>query len=89
MGVVERSVTVRNELGLHLRPSGEFVKLAATFQCNVLVSKDGGDAVNGKSILGLVTLGAEAGSQLTIRGDGEDAEHAVVALSRLVERGFA
>lgn len=88
MAVVERSVTINNELGLHLRPSGEFVKLAAKFACSVLVSKDGGDAVNGKSILGLVTLGAEPGSELTIRGDGDDAENAVRALADLVERGF-
>ena len=85
---MNRSVVIANELGLHLRPSGEFVKLAATFRCDVRVSKDGGDPVNGKSILGLVTLGAESGSHITIRGDGDDAEDAVVALARLVEAGF-
>ena len=81
-------MTVVNDLGLHARPAGEFVKVASRFESDVLVTKDG-EPVNGKSILGVMTLAAERGSQLTVRAEGVDAEHAVAALERLVAAGFS
>lgn len=87
MAIIELNVTIVNELGLHARPAAEFVKMAAKFESTVEVTKD--DAtVNGKSILGVMTLAAECGSTLTIRSEGSDAEGAVHALSELVKRGF-
>ena len=87
MAVVERVVTIVNELGLHARPSAEFVKLASKFSSDVSLVRDG-NAVNGKSILGVMTLAAERGTPLTLRAEGEDAEEAIRSLEELVARGF-
>ena len=87
MAIKENSFEIVNELGLHARPAAAFVKMASSFACEIVVSKDD-TPVNGKSILGVMTLAAEHGSSLTIRADGEDAEAAVDALGTLVRRGF-
>lgn len=87
MTAVERTVEIVNPLGLHARPAAEFVKIAARFTAEISVAKDG-YAVNGKSIMGVMTLAAECGSSITIRAEGEDAEEAVDALAALVQRGF-
>ena len=88
MSLVERTVTVVNDLGLHARPSAALVEVAGQFKCAVNISKEGGDPVNGKSILGIMTLAVEHGSALTIHCEGEDAEDAAEALAALVGRGF-
>ncbi|MGD2151960.1 MAG: HPr family phosphocarrier protein [Gemmatimonadales bacterium] len=82
-----RDVTVANVYGLHARPAAEFVKLAAKFESEILVSKDGLE-VNGKSIMGVMMLAAEKGSTIQIRARGADAREAVEALVRLVADGF-
>jgi phosphocarrier protein len=86
--VVERVVAIVNPLGLHARPAAEFVKVAGRFEAEIHVEKDG-MAVNGKSIMGVMTLAAECGSSLTIRTVGGDAEAAADALVALVRRGFS
>ncbi len=83
----ERRVTVINELGLHARPAAEFVKLASRFESHIRVAKDG-QPVNGKSIMGVMTLAAECGAELTLRAEGVDAEAAVTALEDLVAKEF-
>jgi phosphocarrier protein len=83
----EQVVSIVNPLGLHARPAAEFVKLAARFRADVEVEKDG-MTVNGKSIMGVMTLAAECGSAIRIRTSGEDAEAALAALVDLVARGF-
>lgn len=83
----ERLVTVVNELGLHARPAAEFVKLAGRFNSEITVAKDG-EPVNGKSIMGVMTLAAECGAELTLRAEGADAEVAVAALEALVANEF-
>ncbi len=85
--MIERSVTIRNELGLHARPAAKFVRLASSFKSAVEVEREG-QAVNGKSIMGVMMLSAECGAVVTIRADGDDAEAAVEALHRLVDGGF-
>jgi phosphocarrier protein len=87
MGIAESSVRIVNDLGLHARPSAEFVKLAGKYRCEISVAREG-MAVNGKSILGVMTLAAEQGATLVIRAEGDDAEAAVTALEKLVARGF-
>ena len=87
MTVSERLVPIVNPLGLHARPAAEFVKLAARFRADVQVEKDG-MTVNGKSIMGVMTLAAECGSAIRIRTSGDDAEAALDALVDLVARGF-
>lgn len=76
-----------NSLGLHARPAAEFVKTSARFKAAVLVRKDGLE-VNGKSIMGMMMLAAERGSELYIRAEGDDAEQLLAALVALVAAGF-
>lgn len=83
----ERTVTILNVLGLHVRPSAEFAGMASKFQSRVSVVKDG-QAVNAKSSIDLLTLAAVAGTQLLLRAEGEDAGAAVEALVRLIESRF-
>ncbi len=83
----ERRVTVVTELGLHARPAAEVVKLAGRFKSEITVAKDG-EPVNGKSIMGVMTLAAECGAELTLRAEGADAEVAVTALEALVANEF-
>ena len=85
--MVERRVTVVNAHGIHARPAAEIVKTAARFASNVLLEKDGLE-VNGKSIMGVMMLAAECGSQVTIRADGADAQAAVDALAALIAARF-
>jgi len=87
VAVVERRVTIVNELGLHARPAAAFVKVAGRFKAEVTVGRDD-LVVNGKSIMGVMTLAAEPGSELTIRAEGDDAQAAADALANLVAAGF-
>ncbi len=82
-----RKVKILNSLGLHARPSAQFVKVASKFKSDVYLSKNDRE-VNGKSIMGVMTLAAEMGSTLTIRVDGEDEELAMEALVNLVNAKF-
>ncbi len=84
---MERAVSIVNQLGLHARPAAEFVKVAGRFAAGVMVRKDTME-VNGKSIMGMMMLAAEQGSQLIIICDGEDAAAALDALEALIKSGF-
>jgi phosphocarrier protein HPr len=86
-GVIERSATVVNPLGVHARPAAQLVKLANTFGSEIQLVKDG-VPVNGKSIMGVMILAAECGSTITVRADGADADAAVTALVELITSGF-
>ena len=86
-GHVERRVEIVNRAGMHARPAAELVKLAGSFSADIRIEKDGVE-VNGKSIMGVLMLAAEMGSELRIVARGEDAAEAVDALSALVGRGF-
>lgn len=85
--MTERVAKIVNPLGLHARPAAQLVRLAGTFRSEIQISKDGVD-VNGKSIMGVMMLAAECGSDVVIRADGEDAEQACQAIADLVARGF-
>ncbi len=80
-------VRVRNPEGMHARPANQFVQVANRFQSTVEIIK-GDDRVDGKSILGILTLAAEEGTELKIEARGPDAESAVQSLFDLVEQGF-
>lgn len=73
--------------GLHARAAAKFVRLAETFDAEVVVERDGA-AVPATSILGLMMLAASRGSSLAMAARGADAETALQALVTLVERGF-
>jgi phosphocarrier protein HPr len=83
----ERCVVIANRYGLHARPAAEFVKLATRFRSAITVRKDGLE-VNGKSIMGIMMLAAEYGSEIAICADGDDAADALDALVQLVASRF-
>jgi phosphocarrier protein HPr len=83
----ECDVTIKNRAGLHTRPAAAIVKLAAKYQSEFFIVKDGFE-INGKSIIGVMTLAAEQGSKLTLRFEGEDEKEAEEAIVGLFERGF-
>ena len=84
---VERTVEIINKRGLHARASAKFVKLAATFDAEVKVGKDGA-CVDARSIMGLMMLAAGPGSAIDIQAEGAEAAAAVAALSALVAAKF-
>jgi len=85
---VVRKVRIINSMGLHARPSALFVQTANRFpNCRITVS-NGTERVNGKSIMGIMTLAAACGTDLTIEAVGEGAEEAVEALCRLIKSKF-
>ena len=83
----EASVEITNERGLHARASAKFVKLAATFDAEVTVARDG-TSVDARSIMGLMMLAAGPGSQIVIHAEGAEADAAVEALTELVTNRF-
>ena len=82
-----RDCIIQNRLGLHARPSAQFVKLCTRFRCEVWVEKDG-EQVNGKSIMGLMMLAAGQGSKLKITCEGADGEKALADIEALIIRKF-
>lgn len=85
--MTELEVTIRNRLGLHTRPAATVVKLASKFKSDFFIYKDGME-INGKSIIGVMTLAAEQGSTMVLRFDGPDEAEASEAMRDLFDRGF-
>ncbi len=83
----ETEIVIQNRLGLHARPASRFAQIASSFEAEVWLVRDG-EAVDGKSILEVLTLACPKGSKLLIRAKGVDAKEAVEALKALVESGF-
>lgn len=82
-----RTFEITNRLGLHARVAAKLVETAHRFQAEIFLEKDGVE-VNGRSILGILTLCCPQGSRLTIRADGADADEAIAAFSRLIGEKF-
>ena len=78
---------VVNKLGLHARAAAKLVEAAARFQATVLVKKDG-EAVDARSILGLMMLNARIGSTIELTADGPDAKEALDAVTALIKAKF-
>ena len=87
MTEVNRTVEIVNKRGLHARASAKFVKLAATFDAEVRVSRDG-QTVDARSIMGLMMLAAAPGCCIDIVAEGAQAGEAVDALVELVAARF-
>jgi phosphocarrier protein len=87
VSTARRLVGICNQRGLHARASAKFVKLAAQFEAEVRVSKDG-QTVDAQSIMGLMMLAAGPGCDLEIQAEGPQAEAVADALAALVERRF-
>ncbi|HEY4943334.1 MAG TPA: HPr family phosphocarrier protein [Rhizomicrobium sp.] len=78
---------ILNKRGLHARASAKIVEAAARFQSEIMVTKDG-QAVNARSIMGLMMLAASQGSEVEISAEGSDSGEALTAILALVEAKF-
>ncbi len=85
--MIEHVVTIKNRTGLHTRPAATLVQTAARFKADFTIEKDS-LVINGKSIIGVMTLAAEQGSTLRLRFDGPDEQDAAAAIIALFESGF-
>lgn len=82
-----RTFIIVNTLGLHARAAAQLVQTANRYRSDIHVEKDGVQ-VNGKSIMGVLTLAAAKGSEIVVSCEGEDAEAAMTALATVIEAGF-
>ena len=73
MAKLEKTIIIKCKQGLHARPAAMFVQIAHKYTANVMIRK-GAEQVNGKSIMGILMLGADHGSEVLMSVDGEDAE---------------
>jgi phosphocarrier protein HPr len=83
----EKTLFISNRHGLHARPAAQLVQLASRYSAEVTLRKEDLE-VNGKSIMGVMMLAAEIGSQITVITQGNDAESALVAICELFENRF-
>lgn len=81
--IVEKKIIIKHKQGLHARPAALFVQIANKFE-SVISVKKGLQEVNGKSIMGILMLAAEKGSEIYLKADGEDARKAVEELGKLL-----
>ncbi|MGD9345003.1 MAG: HPr family phosphocarrier protein [Candidatus Aminicenantes bacterium] len=85
--MVNKKLVIKNKLGLHARAAVKFMNLANRFASSVWIEKDGNE-IDGKSILGILTLAATQGSTITLKISGSDENRALDALEALVENKF-
>jgi phosphocarrier protein HPr len=85
--MVEKIVTIKNRAGIHARPAAILVQTANRYSANIYLEKDG-EKINGKSIMGILTLAATYGSPIKIIADGSDEEDALQTICRLFETKF-
>ena len=84
---VEKTVTVCNPLGIHMRPADLLARAAAQFESLIEIEKDG-QSIDCKSIMSILTLGAQQGTQLRLKANGPDAGAAIETLADLIDKGF-
>lgn len=85
--MIKEKVKIVNEAGLHARPAAALVKTASKYNADFYIHMYG-YKVNGKSILGVMTLAAEQGAELELEVDGEDEDEAFEAIKELISNGF-
>lgn len=85
--MITRTARICNRLGLHARPSAMLVSAATKFRSEVFFTK-GDLRINGKSIMGVMMLAAEMGTELIVEVDGEDEEAAMTAIVHVIDSGF-
>ncbi len=85
--MIEKEITIANKAGMHTRPASAIVRMAAKYKADFFISK-GGFEVNGKSIIGVMTLAAEQGSTLTLRFEGEDEKELSEEMVKFFAEGF-
>lgn len=84
---IEKEFTIKNKLGLHARSAAQLAKIANRFSCEIKVAR-ASEYVNGKSIMGLLTLAAAQGSKIRVACEGADAQEALQAIAELIESKF-
>ena len=87
MHTVSQTIEIINKLGLHARAAAKLVRVTSQFKCRITIGKDGLET-DAKSILGMMSLAAGKGTQLTIACDGEDAEAAMHAITECIADRF-
>ena len=85
MPEIEKEITILNTQGLHARPAALFVQIAVKYDSTVTVAKDT-ESVNGKSIIGILMLGAQQHSKIKITVNGDDAKEAIEELEEFLTR---
>lgn len=85
--LLNRSLEVKNRLGIHARVAAQLVQTANRFEARILLEFNG-QAVDARSILGILTLCCPMGSYLSVEADGPDAEEAMAAFERLFDEKF-
>ncbi|GAB1481934.1 HPr family phosphocarrier protein [Treponema sp.] len=85
--MLEQMVTIKNRAGIHARPAALLVQTASRFKSKIIIEKEN-DRINGKSIMGIITLGAGYNTILKLIVEGEDEEEAIEALARLFDSKF-
>ncbi|MGD9897838.1 MAG: HPr family phosphocarrier protein [Calditrichaceae bacterium] len=85
--MIEEILRIKNKNGLHARPAAHLVKVAGKFISEIKILKDGLE-VNGKSIMGVMMLAAETGSELVLQIDGNDELEAMKAIKELIDKNF-
>jgi phosphocarrier protein len=85
--MIEKMTTIQNRAGIHARPAALLVQTTKDFKCSIYIEK-GEDRINGKSIMGIITLGAAYGTVLKLITDGEDEEAAMEKLIKLFDSKF-
>ena len=85
--MITKQLTVLNKLGIHARPAAQFVRVASRFEAAVTVEKDG-EAVDGKSIMGLMMLAVGWGAVINVNVEGADESEAMKALADLINSKF-
>ncbi|MFH1854376.1 MAG: HPr family phosphocarrier protein [Candidatus Omnitrophota bacterium] len=81
--LIEKKLIIKNKQGLHARPAALFVQIANKYESDIIVRK-GRQEVNGKSIMGLMTLAAERGSLISLKINGADSKEAMQELERII-----
>ncbi|HYH08274.1 MAG TPA: HPr family phosphocarrier protein [Thermoanaerobaculia bacterium] len=85
--MIERSIEIKNKLGLHARAAAKLVHTAARFKSDIKIRK-GDEEVDGKSILGILLLAAGRGSTVLVKADGTDEREALDAVENLINAKF-
>jgi phosphotransferase system HPr (HPr) family protein len=85
MARIQADITIKNPQGLHARPAAMFVQVASKYNSNIAIQK-GDERVNGKSIMGILTLGVEKNSKIILEADGDDAAEMMTELTALLTK---
>jgi phosphocarrier protein len=85
--MLKKKITIKNKLGMHARAAVKFVNMANRFRSSVRIEKNGNE-IDGKSILGILTLAAVQGTEIVIKVSGQDEDRALRALVELIDSKF-